>query len=152
MKIIKNGIKTILILLTIITVISFSINEKVYVHSQESTPMDEAKKLNTKSLINKIITDEIYYIYLFSDVKIGISKFKINNEYYLELSQKDDYNNVLNDMLEDENISIEKRQKLNLLRNMLNNIESNSELESNQTLTKNSSRIYTPNGSIVEYA
>lgn len=44
MKIIKNGIKTILILLTIITVISFSINEKVYVHSQESTPMDETKK------------------------------------------------------------------------------------------------------------
>ncbi len=101
MKIIKNGIKTILILLTIITVISFSINEKVYVHSQESTPMDETKKLSTKSLINKIITDEIYYIYLFSDVKIGISKFKINNEYYLELSQKDDYNNVLNDMFED---------------------------------------------------
>lgn len=152
MKIIKNGIKTILILLTIIIVISFSINEKVYVHSQESTPMDETKKLSTKSLINKIITDEIYYIYLFSDVKIGISKFKINNEYYLELSQKDDYNNVLNDMFEDENISIEKRQKLNLLRNMLNNIESNSELESNQALTKNSSRIYTPNGSIVEYA
>ena len=47
-------------------------------------------------------------------------------------------------MFEDENISIEKRQKLNLLRNMLNNIESNSELESNQALTKNSSRIYTP--------
>lgn len=68
------------------------------------------------------------------------------------MSQKDDYNNVLNDMFEDENISIEKRQKLNLLRNMLNNIESNSELESNQALTKNSSRIYTPNGSIVEYA
>lgn len=44
MKIIKNSIKTILILLTIITVISFSINEKVYVHSQESTPMDETKK------------------------------------------------------------------------------------------------------------
>ena len=44
MKIIKNSIKTILILLTIITVISSSINEKVYVHSQESTPMDETKK------------------------------------------------------------------------------------------------------------
>ena len=108
--------------------------------------------MNTTELIESIINKEINYIDFFSDTNIGISKFKTNNDYYKELLNRSNALDIIYEMLLNEKYDEEYKTRAELLMNIINGSENIYLQDEELTMYSNDENIYTPNGSIVEFA
>ena len=119
MKFIKKNLLKFITLLLVSSIFILSINcftVQADNHKIDSTSLSE---IETADLVQIIIDKELLYINLFSDEIVGIEKFKINNDYYIELTNRNDNLYVINNMLVDEQLNENQENKLLLLRNLL---------------------------------
>ena len=98
--------------------------------------------LSTEELINIIVDEELYKIYLYSNIQTGIAIFKSDNLYYRALKQKEDTKNVLDYLYLNENDE-KIRDRLNILCSILNE-------DGFRTTGTPVYDVYTPNGSEVQ--
>ena len=115
-------------------------------YATQSNEIDEyidLEELNTDDLIVLIVDNELDYIKLFSSVELGIEKFKVNNKYYGELSNREDANECLENM-------IARNIKTHEAMFLLNILEGNYHL--NETIQGTRDYIYAPNGTVINYA
>lgn len=152
MKFIKKHFLKFIILLLVSFIFILSINcftVQADNHKIDSTSLSEVE---TADLVQIIIDKELLYINLFSDEIVGIEKFKINNDYYIELTNRNDNLYVINNMLVDEQLNENQENKLLLLRNLLDVDNDEQDNINLVMLERNNDYIYTPNGSIVQFA
>ena len=76
----------------------------------------------------------------------------VNNDYYIELTNRNDANYIIEEMLTRENLTDDEEYKLRLLIDMINNTISTDNVSQNLLTVYSNKNLYTPNGSIVEFA
>ena len=119
----------------------FNVDEELK-QVNDNNENDFISSMTTEELINKIVNDELYKIYLFSNVQTGIAIFKANNPYYLVLKEKNDIKSTL-DHLYLNNNSEEIKERLNILYSIL----SRDGFRTEGTPVYD---VFTPNGSLVD--
>ena len=88
MKLLKKIFRITLVFISLFALVSF-VNTKVFAISIVDEVEQDFSDLSTDKIVEIIIDEEIDYINFFSNINIGINKFKINNCYYNEFN---DYN------------------------------------------------------------
>ena len=135
------------------SILSFSLNSRPKTSAISDTINQKVDSANltfmtTEQVINRIIDSEIYYLMLYSDETLAINSFKLNNKYYKELAKRNDFFDVLNNLillLPKESI---KYKNLLILQNIANDSYQYKLINRDSPLED----IYTPNGSVVQYS
>ena len=108
--------------------------------------------MSTDELIDKIIADELDNIDMYSTKYIGILSFEIDNNYYVEFSNRHDAIEKLNYKIDLANENDNLYDDLNLLYDILtNNIEKYKKNNYNNNVRSTTNNIKTPNGTSVEF-
>ena len=94
------------------------VNTKVFASSIVHEVEQNFSDLSTDKIVEIIIDEEIDYINFFSNINIGINKFKINNRYYNELTNRNDADEIIEELLDSVNLTIDEKYKLELSNNI----------------------------------
>ncbi len=151
MKLLKKIFRITLVFISLFALVSF-VNTKVFAISIVDEVEQDFSDLSTDKIVEIIIDEEIDYINFFSNINIGINKFKINNCYYNELTNRNDADEIIEELLDSVNLTIDEKYKLELLLGMINNTINMTNVNESLLTVNLNDNIFTPNGSIVEYA
>lgn len=136
-----------LILLTIIILLFYRVNVFGGGESKNLTIENMCIYMSTDELIDKIIADELDNIDMYSTKYIGILSFEIDNNYYVEFSNRHDAIEKLNYKIDLANENDNLYDDLNLLYDILtNNIEKYKKNNYNNNVRSTTNNIKTPNG------
>ena len=120
MKLLKKIFRFTLVFISLFALISFA-NTKVFASTVVEEVEQDFSDLSTDEIVEIIIDEEIDYISFFSNINIGINKFKVNNDYYNELTNRNDASDIIEEMLNCNNLTANEEYKLGLLLDMINN-------------------------------
>lgn len=151
MKLLKKIFRFTLVFISLFALISF-VNTQVFASTVVEEVEQDFSDLSTDEIVEIIIDEEIDYISFFSNINIGINKFKVNNDYYKELTNRNDAYDIIEEMLICNNLTANEEYKLGLLLDMINNNINIANVDAGLLSVNSNEYIYTPNGSTVQHA